>query len=65
MAPVVSSWHPVGVYGISKQSYINAIKTGSDFSFNVHSMFSLHVLNLMVGCERPQLQHTGLSRAQE
>jgi len=32
MAPVLSSWHPVGEYGI-KQSYINTIITGSDFSY--------------------------------
>jgi len=49
MAPVISSWYLVGQYGISKQSYVNAIITeGSDFSFNAYSIFSLRIQVLTV-----------------
>jgi len=35
LALILSSWHPVRVYVISKQSYVNTIKTGINISFNV------------------------------
>jgi len=65
MAPIISSWHPVRVYRISKQSYVNAIITGSDFSFNAYSIFRLRVRVLMVESKQLQLRDTGSTRADE
>jgi len=56
MAPLISSWHPVGEYGISKQSYVNTVITGSDSSFNAYSIFSLRIRVLMVESKQPQLR---------
>jgi len=42
IAPLLSSWHPVGVYGISKRNYVYPIKTRINFfSSNIVSIVSL------------------------
>jgi len=48
MAHVISSWHSDGVYGNSLRSYVNAIKNGSNLSFNVFS-FLASVFEFNVG----------------